>query len=209
MKRCNPHNQKGFTLIETVIAILILSMTVGVLLTLTAGGIFSVRYSRNQIVADNLAQEALEYIRNSRDTAWQTGVPWSTWLTTLNVTPAGVPQPLTTQRGCFNPTVGCIVDPHTTDSKIWEYVNGSCTSSGSTSCPNIWFYPSPGFYTYPSRSHSLAVSSTPIMTTYIRRVNAALDSTGKILNVSVTVTWKNGTADKAVTQSMLLTEWGQ
>lgn len=83
MYRSEPLNnsmkkQQGFTLIETLIAVFILTLTIGGLLTLAANGYFSVRYARNQIVANNLLQESLEYIRNSRDLLFrlaQTGIP--------------------------------------------------------------------------------------------------------------------------------------
>lgn len=207
MKGYNPHNQQGFTLIETVVAILILSMTVGVLLTLTAGGVFSVRYARNQIVADNLNQEALEYIRNRRDSAKEQGVTWDTWLTTLNVRTNGIPQPLSTPFGCFDQAKGCLIDPYTTDPNIWEYnATGSCTSQSGTGCPYLWFYPANGFYTYPSRTHAM-VSGNPVITTYIRRVRVERDSTQEIITVTVTTTWKNGTANKSSSQSMVLSNW--
>jgi prepilin-type N-terminal cleavage/methylation domain-containing protein len=211
----HPHRaQRGFTLIETVVAILILSLTVGALLTLTANGIFSVRYARNQIVANNLAQEALEYVRNKRDTARQQLVPWDTWLMTLNVGTNGAQSALSTPRGCFQTGTnqGCIVDPYTSDSTIWEQTYpGSCTSSGATSCPYIWFYPQTGFYTYSSRTHpdSLLGNTAPVRTSYIRRVNAVLSTDLNQLTITATITWNNGNTPKTLTQSMILTNWGQ
>jgi prepilin-type N-terminal cleavage/methylation domain-containing protein len=211
-----PHRaQRGFTLIETVVAILILSLTVGALLTLTANGIFSVRYARNQIVANNLAQEALEYIRNTRDTARQQvpQISWDAWLMTLNVGIGGEQHALSTPRGCFQTGAnqGCIIDPYTSDATIWEQTySGSCTS-GATGCPYIWFYPGTGFYTYPSRDHpdALEGGTAPVRTSYIRRINAVLSTDPNQLTVTATITWNNGNTPKTLTQSMILTNWGQ
>jgi prepilin-type N-terminal cleavage/methylation domain-containing protein len=198
------NQQSGFTLIETVVAILILSLTVSVLLTLTAGGVFSVRYARNQIVADNLAQEALEYIRNSRDSARQEGISWDTWLTYLNVNANGQRQPAPFSQGCFNATRGCKIDPYTntyaTIAPVME-----CPSAG---CANVTFFRSPGFYGYASSDYNLAVSD-PVITTYVRKVTTALDASGDQLTVTVSLTWKNGNMTRSTSQSLLLTDWGQ
>jgi prepilin-type N-terminal cleavage/methylation domain-containing protein len=214
------HHTKGFTLIETVVAILILSLTVGALLTLTANSIFSVRYARNQIVANNLAQESLEYIRNSRDTARQQHIVWTDWLKTLNVDYRGVQYDLTSPHGCFLTTSssspkGCIVSPYTpANAPIWEMTYaGSCTGqpSATASCPSIWFYSATGFYSYPSRDPdtTLTNDSLPVRTSFIRWINTSLSPDQSQLTVTVTMEWYNGINKKTLTQSMILTNWAQ
>ncbi len=59
---------KGFTLVETLVAISIFTGSVLGLLALTGGSISNTNYARDRIVATFLAQEGLEYMRNLRDT---------------------------------------------------------------------------------------------------------------------------------------------
>lgn len=58
----------GFTLIETLVAIFILSSAVAGPMVLSIKNISSASVSRDQLVAFYLGQEVLEYIRNVRDT---------------------------------------------------------------------------------------------------------------------------------------------
>ncbi|MBM3271809.1 prepilin-type N-terminal cleavage/methylation domain-containing protein [Candidatus Kaiserbacteria bacterium] len=60
-------SRSGFTLIETMVAITILMIAVIAPMTLTVRALQSAFYARDQIVASNLAQEAIESIRSVRD----------------------------------------------------------------------------------------------------------------------------------------------
>lgn len=62
-------NRKGFTLIETLFAILIFSAALISLMTIAGRGISATNTSREQIVAHYLAQEGLEVVRNVRDSS--------------------------------------------------------------------------------------------------------------------------------------------
>lgn len=66
----------GFTLVEAMVAISILSMAVTGPLLIAQKGIGSAIYARDQITAFYLAQEAVEYIRNIRDTNRIQGLWW-------------------------------------------------------------------------------------------------------------------------------------
>src|SRR3989344_8747359 len=60
-------SKRGFTLLETVVALgLIFSAMVGPV-TLATRGIFFAKFSKNKLVAANLAQEGIELIRKMRD----------------------------------------------------------------------------------------------------------------------------------------------
>ena len=60
--------QKGFTLIEALIAIFIFSLALVSLITITSRGITGVAQARDQAIAQFLAQEGIEMVRNIRDT---------------------------------------------------------------------------------------------------------------------------------------------
>lgn len=83
-------NQKGFTLIETLIAFGILAV-VSVGMVLVTGDNFKVAtLLRDRTVAVNLAQEGLETVRNIRDSGWHAGqsfnvvLPAGTWRVVYN-----------------------------------------------------------------------------------------------------------------------------
>src|SRR3989344_1758532 len=57
----------GFTLIEMIVAVFILTIAVGAPLYSAAVALKISREAQNRIVAEYLAQEALEFIRNRRD----------------------------------------------------------------------------------------------------------------------------------------------
>lgn len=58
---------KGFTLIETLVAISLLSVAIAAPMALTSQSLSSAYYARDQITAYNLAQEGLEAVRALRD----------------------------------------------------------------------------------------------------------------------------------------------
>src|SRR4051812_29896076 len=72
--------QKGFTLVEAMVAISILSLAVTGPLVIAQKGIGSAIYARDQVTASYLAQEGVEYVRNVRDTNRIAGSPWLTGL---------------------------------------------------------------------------------------------------------------------------------
>lgn len=57
----------GFTLIETMVAVFILSISIVSLMNVVASSLFAARYARDEITANYLLQEVVDYIRNDRD----------------------------------------------------------------------------------------------------------------------------------------------
>ncbi len=58
----------GFTLVETLVAVSIFTMSILGLMSVLASGISNTNYAKEKIIASYLAQEGIEYIRNMRDT---------------------------------------------------------------------------------------------------------------------------------------------
>jgi type II secretory pathway pseudopilin PulG len=180
---------KGFTLIETLIAIFILTLTVGGLLTLAANGYFSVRYARNQIVANDLVQESLEFIRNSRDTSAQQNETWAQWVSQFS------------KNDCFTAN-GCIVDPYASSPlQVVRPADGSM----------IAFYPDTGFYGYATSAYPASLNSqgatAPYLTTYVRTITMQQAADPNQLTITATVQWLNGVSKEQTAQSILITNW--
>lgn len=187
-------SQSGFTLIETLIAILILSLTIGALLTLTAGGFFSIRYAKNDIVASNLLQESLEYIRNTRDSAAQQNTGWAAWYSTYE------------SNGCTDRD-GCIVNPYAENQD--ERVI-SCRGD----CPKIKYFSGSGFYGYETSSginyfDNFATDADFYETSFVRTITMreTTDTSEPQLIITARMEWLNGTNTKSATQSIILSKW--
>lgn len=58
---------KGFTLVESLVAISILMVAIVIPMSIAQNGLNSATYSKDQMTAAFLAQDAIEYIKNKRD----------------------------------------------------------------------------------------------------------------------------------------------
>ena len=65
----NQNKKNGFTLVETLVAISIFSMTIVTMMSVLASGIADTTYAKQKTIAEYLAQEGIEYVRNMRDTS--------------------------------------------------------------------------------------------------------------------------------------------
>lgn len=77
------YTNKGYTLIETLVAVLILTLAVVAPMTIASRTLFSATVAREQVTAFYLAQEAVEGVRNVRDKNGLSGNPWLTGFPTL------------------------------------------------------------------------------------------------------------------------------
>jgi prepilin-type N-terminal cleavage/methylation domain-containing protein len=68
MKKNILQKNRGFTLVETLVAISIFSLSVLGIMSVLSQGIKDTNYSKRKITATYLAQEGVEYVRNMRDT---------------------------------------------------------------------------------------------------------------------------------------------
>ena len=74
---------KGFTLVETLVAVSIFSLSIITTMSVLGSGISDTGYAKKKMVAGYLAQEGIEYIRNMRDNyvlyTDTTGNDWETF----------------------------------------------------------------------------------------------------------------------------------
>lgn len=122
--------QRGFTLIETFIAITILMLALAGPMSLAQKSLKASSMSKDRTTAYFLGQEGIEYLKMLRDTS----VDWSTFITLI--TP------------CLAPST-CQVDPVQSLINSPTYTQGlpaACTGS----CPNLLYNTSGAYYTYVS-----------------------------------------------------------
>ncbi len=74
-------NKNAFTLLETIIAIFVLTVGLIAVMSLAHRAIFAAQIASSRLVAGYLAQEGVEIVRNIRDSNWlaQRGNPALPW----------------------------------------------------------------------------------------------------------------------------------
>ena len=86
-----PLAKRGFTLIESLVALSILALAIVGPLSLASTALSAAQISRDQLVAFYLAQEGLEVIRNQRDTNRLNGAIWTnSWMLCSGLAPCAV-----------------------------------------------------------------------------------------------------------------------
>jgi prepilin-type N-terminal cleavage/methylation domain-containing protein len=160
---------KGFTLVESLVAVSILSLSILSTFTAVQGGLQSSNYAKDQMVAYYLAQEAMEYIKNVRDQnalASLGGTPVN-WLTGLS---AQVSDP------CYFGEV-CTIDSYT------NTISGAspCTTAFG-SCPNLNQNSVTGLYGYTSGTNW----ST---TNFKREIKLTQNSVNTEITVTINISW--------------------
>ncbi|MEK7586018.1 MAG: prepilin-type N-terminal cleavage/methylation domain-containing protein [Patescibacteria group bacterium] len=195
--------QGGFTLIETMIAVFILAAAITTLIGLISTSLFSSRYAKNDIIANYLIQEAIDYARNDRDTtAYQHNLS-GTWASFLGH--YGYPSSM-----CFAGN-GCKFEPSAQGSSTIDAIS-VCSGTltwGSVGCEilnydqnaankDFYTYATPSGYTVSNFKRKVVMTVTPIN-------GQATDQ----LNISVTVEWLNGNLPKSRVFRTSLLNWKQ
>lgn len=171
---------RGFTLIETLIAITILIMAVTGAFAAAQNGLSSAVFSKDQVIAFYLAQEGVEFVRNARD---ENGLSSSCngsacW---LNGIASGPGDP------CYSGA--CKVDPLQGSGQITS-CNGDCP---------VLKLDSNGFYTYSNSNNT-----TPTIFTRTIIVTRLSDHEARI---SSTVSWSKGLIPRQFTATENIFNW--
>ena len=125
--------KKGFTLIETLVAIMLLITAVAGPLTIVSKNLLAARVAKDQITAYYLAQDALEYVRFARDTNRLKGADW---LTGAGGASAGIDlAPCTGASGCYLDSTSNTPTTPTACSGTCPTINYSSATDRATYAP--------------------------------------------------------------------------
>lgn len=171
--------QAGFTLMETLVAILLLSMAIAGPLTIASKGIQATTIAKDEDSAFYLAQDAVEYVRFVRDTNKLQGS--ADWLAGLDGTgTGGIWKPDGSNGDCVSSggTAACTVDSLQNSGD--QYYIQSCPSGV---CPAINYDSTNLIYSYTSG----------VATPFVRTVSITNPVGGNANEAAITVTvsWKD------------------
>jgi prepilin-type N-terminal cleavage/methylation domain-containing protein len=189
-------NNKGFTLVETLVAISIFSVSAIALLTILSGGITDINYVKNKFIADNLAVEGIEYVRNIRDTNALYSSP----------APTGWQAFLSSFSQCVkNVSDGCYFDNSSLNySNRNRPILALSIVPCSQTCPLLKLNNTTGRFEYNINNN--ATSS------FSRKIEVELPSdlnNGNELKIYSTVTWREGSRNYETVLSTSLFNWMQ
>ncbi len=181
MKLFNHYNHKGFTLIETLFAILIFSASLVSLMAIAGRGIAAAHSAREQTTAHYLAQEGLEVVRNIRDTNMINQQSWDTQFDSCTET---APCQIDYQAGSDIPVlVPCTTDP-VKGCQMGES-NNAFVNEGSGQTPSGYFRK---IYSVPGDIDTLT----------------GLSREYKIVSI---IKWNAKGIDRSVVMQMILKKW--
>lgn len=187
--------QKGFTLLETLVAIFILMLALNSLFSLTTNNFFAAKYAKNESTSIYLTQEAIDYIRNDRDSIAFQGVhDWNTFLS---------------HYGDYNTGTGCYsIDGCTIDATDWNF--GSSVEECMQVPPDFGVVPCKTFFlndssltgSYYTYTYQPTNQSTTKMKRQIKMVY-----NGSELFITVNLEWLNGEVPRTTSLNASLLQW--
>jgi len=177
--------ERGFTLVESLVAVSLFSIAVVTLLLSLGQGLSNTGYVKKKITAEYLAAEGIEYMRNLRDTyvLYSPG-DWNSFVGKLS--------PCTPVNGCqFDAETIDFEDPN------WPIKNMVITACGGP-CSELKYDPNNGRYNYSSGTNSG-------FTRKIRMETVPGGSDEK--KISSTVFWTQNSGNYSITFSENLYNW--
>ena len=157
--------ERGFTLIETFVAISILTISIIAPMTLAAKSLSISYYVRDEVTASYLAQEAIETVRNVRDSNSLNDLTTSSGIDQMTGIPSTTGAPFT-------------VDAHVAVNNSMQLCSSTCQPVQSNGT----------FYGYNDGS-----GGTWVPTRFTRTVRATyVDAAKTDLRLVVDVTWQTG-----------------
>ncbi len=192
MKNFFKQKNKGFTLVEVLVAVVIFTLSILSVMAVLGSGVANTNFAKNKIIAEYLAQEGIEYIRNTRDT------------NVLYTVPGGWQAFLSQVFACdtINNSNGCQFDDSTIDTQ--PVVNIAFTPC-DTSCRHLFYEASSGKYTL--------VNTAGVDSGFVRKIiieginpNNQLNN-GNEIKVTSTVSWIQPSGPRSISFSENLFNW--
>lgn len=121
-------NKRGFSLVETLVAIAILTVVLSTTLSLARQGLSTAFFAKEQMVGFYLAVEGMEFVRHKRATNVINGLDWLDGFGTGG-------------SACFDLALGCSVDIHT---KVVSNCPAGCLPLQYNSVTNEYGYANGG-----------------------------------------------------------------
>jgi prepilin-type N-terminal cleavage/methylation domain-containing protein len=193
MQKKQLQKNKGFTLIETLVAISIFSMSSLALISVLTQGVTDMNYIKNKLTADNLAVEGVEYVRNMRDTyvLYGNNTGWTDFLNKFS-------------QCVKNSDQSCYFDHSFLDySDMTQPIIDTNIITCSGSCPNLYKNTNTGRYNY---------INTNQLTNFSRKIEIEIPANlnnGNEVKVYSTVSWQNGGKNYQTTFTESLFNWIQ
>lgn len=191
----------GFTIVETLVAIAILTIALTGPLAIVSQSLRSSYFARDQITAHYLAQEAIEYIRNKRDQNGLQKTDAADWLD--GITTSEGSQTANDLLNGFNPIPSSAVKAY-----LVRNTNGysikKCVQDGAEVCPPLRYDPS-GERIYGLEGSQYTES---IFTREIIFTKSPQDTDAKReINVSVVVKWHTASITSQASIDERLYNW--
>jgi prepilin-type N-terminal cleavage/methylation domain-containing protein len=169
----------GFTLLEIIVVIFIITIGLLGILSLGNQNVQVQSINRNSVIASQLAQEGLEQVRNKRDMNWLQGADWET------SSSSGSHLDILQVAGSYTYTVDAYTGSIKTVSGIADPLAKLYINNG-------------GFYT-----HAVNATSTP----FSRIITVSHENNLASTSVNCLVQWKRGTNTYSFTAQTVLYNW--
>ena len=200
---------RGFTLVETMIAVTIVTLSVAGPLYGASRAFVAAEISRDHLIASYLASEGIEYVREMRDDEYLAAreasgpnVSDNAWKYFLN---GGGPNPSATILSCRTALTYCTLDPFAPMGMGTGPNYSLQTCSSCTTTP--LYLSSAGTYTQQTSSGTKTVFTRTIQAVSVP--GAPVDALGNPIDVRIvsTVTWAFQGTFYTVTTTDHLTPW--
>ncbi len=190
---------QGFTLIETLVAVMILATAIAGPLSIASRALNNSLVAKDQIIAFFLAQDAVEYVRFVRDTNTLSGADW---ITVSGGSTAGID--LTPCIASVNAN-GCYVD---STMAVVGYGDKPTACDASSGCPITYYDNDNSRYTY-NTGGSNVVPSIFTRQIVMTQINPAPPGSPSVeYLVTVIVSWSDlGGVVRRVTVNENIFKW--
>ena len=185
----------GMTLVETLVAISIFTIALVGMLNITGGAISDTNYAKDKIVANYLASEGIEYIRNLRDTYnLYEANGWDGFLNHIKVCE------VENKNGCYINPVN--IDFNNQNQPMKALLVNECPSG---ICPNFLFDPNLNIYKYNYTAGNTTSFNRKIFIEQVPTQNLQ----DKEIKVTSIVSFVTGRRSSSVTFTTYLKNWNE